>query len=107
MEPSPGKTDALGAQQVACRLDRFLISEALMLDGPLIEENILPNSGSDHWPVQLWIDTVNTPKFKPFWFEIFWLTHPDFQELSQYMVDKCYNLSWHTNVQISTEAKNI
>jgi hypothetical protein len=31
-----------GHQQVACRLDRFLISEALLLEDPTIEANILP-----------------------------------------------------------------
>jgi endonuclease/exonuclease/phosphatase family metal-dependent hydrolase len=71
-----------GVHQVAFRLDRFLILESLMLDGPLIEANILPKSGSDHWPVQLWIDTVSTPKFKPFRFENFWLSFPNFQELA-------------------------
>jgi exonuclease III len=81
-----------GSQQIACRLDRFLIYETLMLEGPSIEASILPKSGSDHWPVQLWIDTIATPKFKPFRFEIFWLTHPDFPELSR---------SWWANAEIS------
>jgi hypothetical protein len=43
----------------------------------MVEATILPKSGSDHWPVQLWIDTIATPKFKPFRFEKFWLTHPE------------------------------
>jgi hypothetical protein len=53
-----------------------------MLEDPLLEASILPRSGSDHWPIQLWIETTSTPKYKPFIFEKFWLTHPDFPELS-------------------------
>jgi hypothetical protein len=64
------------------QLDCFLIFESIMLDDPVLEANILPKSGSDHWPVSLWLDTGATPKLKPFRFEKFWLTHPDFHELS-------------------------
>jgi hypothetical protein len=85
-----------GPQQIASRLDHFLISETLMLEGPMVEANILPKSGSDHWPVQLWIDTIATPKLKPFRFEKFWLTHPDFQELSRI---------WWTNTEIQQGTK--
>jgi hypothetical protein len=53
-----------------------------MLEGLVLEANILPKSGSDHWPIQFWIDTTSAPKFKPFRFEKLWLTHPYFQELS-------------------------
>jgi exonuclease III len=71
-----------GHQHVACRLDRFLISEALLLEDPAIEANILPKIGSDHWPVSLCLDAGATPKLKPFRFEKFWLSHPDFHQLS-------------------------
>jgi exonuclease III len=37
-----------GHQQIACRLDCFLISETLLLEGPMVESNILPKVGSDH-----------------------------------------------------------
>jgi hypothetical protein len=40
-----------------------------MLDGLIMEANILPASGSNHWPIQLWLDTVGSPKNKPFRFE--------------------------------------
>jgi exonuclease III len=73
-----------GHQQIACRLDRFLISETLLLEGPLVDSNILPKVGSNHWPVQLWVDTIATPKLKPFRFEKFWLSHPNFQELARH-----------------------
>jgi hypothetical protein len=71
-------------QQIACRIDRFLLSEILLLEGPLIESNILPKASSDQWSVQLWIDTMASPKLKPFIFEKFWLSHPDIQEMDRH-----------------------
>jgi hypothetical protein len=68
-----------GAHQIACKLDRFLISEPLMLDGMAMEATVLNLPGSDHWPIQLWMDISATPGKKPFRFEQFWLDHPDFQ----------------------------
>jgi exonuclease III len=85
-----------GHQQIACRLDHFLISETLLLEGPLVESNILPKAGSDHWPVQLWVDTIATPKLKPFRFEKFWLSHPDFQEMARH---------WWSTVEIQKGTK--
>jgi exonuclease III len=41
----------LGTQHIASRLDRFLISEPLMMDGFLMEANILFVAGSNHWPI--------------------------------------------------------
>jgi len=64
----------------------------MMLEGPTIEENILPKSSSDQWLVQLWIDTIVMPKFNPFHFEKLWLNLPDLQELSQ---------SWWEKAEIS------
>jgi exonuclease III len=69
-----------GIHQIACKLDRFLISESLMMEGTAMESTILNFSGSDHWPLQLWVDIPATPGKKPFRFEKFWLDHPDFQE---------------------------
>jgi len=68
-----------GTHQIACKLDRFLIADSLMLDGTAMEDTILNLSGSDHWPIQLWVDVPATPGKKPFRFEQFWLDHPDFQ----------------------------
>jgi hypothetical protein len=73
-----------GNHQISCRLDRFLISKTILLEGPLVESNILPKAGLDHWTVQLRVDTISTPKLKPFRFEIFWLTHPYLQELAHH-----------------------
>jgi hypothetical protein len=72
-----------GPQQISCRLDRFLLSETLLLEGPLIESTILPKPGSDHWPVQLWVNTTASPKLKPFKFKFFWLSDTNFQTLEK------------------------
>jgi hypothetical protein len=69
-----------GSQHIACRLDRFLVSETLMMDVLSMEASVLAISGSDHWPIQLWMDIASSPRKNIFQFEIFWLTHPDFQE---------------------------
>jgi exonuclease III len=55
--------------QIACRLDRFLISDSLLLEGTTLEVSILDFHGSDHWPIQLWLDVSATPGKKPFRFE--------------------------------------
>jgi hypothetical protein len=67
--------------QITRRLDCFLISKTLLLEGPLVFSNILLKAGSYHWPVHLWVDTISNPKLEPFRFETFWLSHPNFQEL--------------------------
>jgi exonuclease III len=66
--------------QIACRLDHFLLSDSLMLEGTTLETCILDIHGSDHWPIQLWLDIPATPGRKPFRLEQFWLSHPDFQQ---------------------------
>jgi exonuclease III len=68
-----------GAQHVSNRLDRFLISEAIMLDGLAWNATVIDTQGSDHWPILLSINISGTPGRKPFRFEKFWLTHPKFQ----------------------------
>jgi exonuclease III len=55
-----------GSHQIACKLDRFLISDSLMLEGMAMEASILNTHGSDHWPIQLWIEVPATPGRKPF-----------------------------------------
>jgi hypothetical protein len=66
--------------QVATRLDRFLVSESIILQGLTLDCNILPWGGSDHWPVQLEANFQTTPKNRPFRFEKFWIEHPTFKE---------------------------
>jgi hypothetical protein len=71
-----------GHQHVACRLDRFLVAETLLEGDPAMEANIMPKSGSDHWPIIFCLDPGNIPRPKPFRFEKFWLSHPDFHQLA-------------------------
>ena len=73
----------IGPQHVACRLDRFLVSEALLESDQALEANILPKSGSDHWPIVLYLDMGIPTRPKPFLFEKFWLTHPKFDQLAR------------------------
>eukprot|EP00253_Pinus_taeda_P027310 PITA_27310 len=67
-----------GEAQVASKLDRFIISKDLMLIDKEITTRILPFGGSNHWPVQLDIKGIGTPKNRAFRFENIWLSHPDF-----------------------------
>eukprot|EP00253_Pinus_taeda_P034616 PITA_34616 len=70
-----------GERLIASRLDRFLISESIIMDGITAESDILPNGGSDHWPISLIVEVQGTPRNKPFRFEKFWLDHPNFLEM--------------------------
>lgn len=67
-----------GASQVDSKLDRFIVSEDLLLTGPAMTASILPFGGSYHWPVQLEATFLGTPRNKPFRFENAWLSHPKF-----------------------------
>ena len=42
-----------GERQIASRLDRFLISESILLEGVIVESDIVPSGGLDHWPISL------------------------------------------------------
>jgi hypothetical protein len=68
-----------GAQHVSNILDRFLISEAIMLDGLSWNATVIDTPGLDHWTILLSINISGTPGRKPFRFEKFWLKHPKFQ----------------------------
>ena len=70
----------MSQHQVATRLDRFLVSESIFMQGLTLDCNILPWGGSDHWPVQLEAGFQTTPKKRPFKFEKFWMEHPTFKE---------------------------
>lgn len=67
-----------GDSQVASKLDRFIISEELMLLDKEIIADILPYGGLDHWSIQMEIKPISTPRKKPFRFENIWLSHWDF-----------------------------
>eukprot|EP00253_Pinus_taeda_P022097 PITA_22097 len=59
---------------IASGLDRFLISESIVLEGITVNSDILPSGGSDHWPISLVAAFLGTPRNKPFRFEKFWST---------------------------------
>ena len=67
-----------GPTQVASKLDRFIISEELLLMGSSLNALILPFGGSNHWPIQLEASLFGKPKNSPFRFENAWLTHSNF-----------------------------
>lgn len=70
-----------GTQQIASRLDRFQLSHNFFHLGGDISTSILPLVGSDHWPNSLqWKNPGNSNR-KPFKFESFWLTHPEFNTM--------------------------
>lgn len=83
-----------GNRRVASRLDRFLISESIMLQNLEMEANILPIGGSDHWPVQMHFTNMDKPQNKPFKFEGFWIDHPTFMQNIQ---------SWWTQTTIESD----
>eukprot|EP00253_Pinus_taeda_P004070 PITA_04070 len=67
-----------GKNQIASRLDRFLVSEGIMNKDIFVEAKVMPSLGSDHWPIRLEVDIkVNRGK-RPFRFEAFWLRDPEF-----------------------------
>jgi hypothetical protein len=65
---------------IATRLNRFLVSESIIIQGLTLECNILHWGGSDHWPVQLEAGFQTTPKNIHFKFEKFWITQPNLKE---------------------------
>lgn len=69
-----------GNRQVAFRLDRFLISESIMLKNLDMEANILPIGESDHWPVYMHFTNMDKPQNRTFRFEGFWIDHPTFMQ---------------------------
>jgi hypothetical protein len=77
--PFTWSTRHSGEQHVSCRLDRFLISEPVMLDGLTWNSTMIDTPRSDHWLILLSINISGTPGRKPFRFEKLWLTHLDFQ----------------------------
>eukprot|EP00253_Pinus_taeda_P011292 PITA_11292 len=62
-----------GKNQIALRLDRFLVSEPVMNKDVFVEAKIMPCLGSDHWPIRLEVDIKRNCGRRPFRFEIFWL----------------------------------
>ena len=67
-----------GKSQVASKLDRFMISEDLMLNNNEISTRNLPFGGSNHWLIHLEVQSIGTPRNRPFRFENISLSHLDF-----------------------------
>eukprot|EP00253_Pinus_taeda_P022115 PITA_22115 len=67
-----------GEAHVASKLDRFMISEELMLIDKEISARVLPFGGSDHSPIQLEIKGMVSHGNRPLRFENIWLSHRDF-----------------------------
>jgi len=51
-----------GDSQVASKLERFMISEEILLLDKEIIAYILPFGGLDHWPIQMEIKGIGTPE---------------------------------------------
>eukprot|EP00253_Pinus_taeda_P023359 PITA_23359 len=77
-----------GERLISSRLDRFLVLESLILDGTVIESNILPSGGSDHWPISLVVKIPGTPRNTPFRFEKFWIEHPNFLTMEKSTIEQ-------------------
>eukprot|EP00253_Pinus_taeda_P018718 PITA_18718 len=67
-----------GKNQIASRLDLFLVFEGIMNKDIFIEAKIMPSLGSDHWPIRLEVDIKVNQGKRPFRFETFWLRDPEF-----------------------------
>lgn len=83
-----------GNRQVSSRLNRFLISESIMLQNLDMEANILPFGGSGHWSVQQHFNNMIKPQNQPFRFERFWIDHPTFMQNIQ---------SWWTQTSVKSD----
>eukprot|EP00253_Pinus_taeda_P031207 PITA_31207 len=68
-----------GTQHIASRLDQFLISDNAIHLGGDFHASIMPQGGSDHWPIMLQWSRLGTRSNRPFRFEAFWLSNPNFK----------------------------
>ena len=66
---------------MATKIDRFLITGHLILKNEELATSILLVAGSDHQPICLNWQLDEEACKKPFHFDFFWLTHPDFYEM--------------------------
>jgi len=72
-----------GVHNIASRLDRFLISDNAIHLGGDFHASILPQGGSDHWPIMLQWTRPGKHCNWPFRYEAFWSSHPNFKEVVQ------------------------
>ena len=62
-----------GDRGISFLLDRFLVSESIMMNGGELKVSVLPLAGSDHWPIKLEWENVGPNLCRHFHFENFWL----------------------------------
>jgi len=72
-----------GVHNIASRLDRFLLSDNAIHLGGDFHASILPQGGSDHWPIMLQWTRPGKHCNRPFRYEAFWSSHPNFKEVVQ------------------------
>eukprot|EP00253_Pinus_taeda_P019250 PITA_19250 len=72
-----------GVHNIASRLDRFLLSDNAIHLGGDFHASILPQGGSDHWPIMLQWTRPGKQCNRPFRYEAFWSNHPNFKEVVQ------------------------
>lgn len=82
-------------QQITCHLDYYPISKEMKLARVQLESSILPMTGSNHWPISLWVEFLGSPQWKPFWFEKICLTYLDFQVNGQQRWEEAF-VDWGT-----------
>ena len=76
-----------GSRHIASQLDGFLASEHFISKDIFYEASILPNLGSDHWPIKLEVEMKQGNQNRPFRFEAFWLREPALIEKNKGMVE--------------------
>lgn len=93
IKPSSGKyswsNKRMGPGHIAARLDRFFIQSSFLLLGLEPRMNILPNSISDHKPINLELLAHLDLGPIPFRFSPLWINEPDFMKI----VKDCWNQS--------------
>lgn len=57
-----------GDRQITSRLDKFLVTETILLEGITMDLDILPSGGLDHWSIIMNATILGTPRSKPFRF---------------------------------------
>eukprot|EP00253_Pinus_taeda_P029733 PITA_29733 len=70
-----------GSHQIASRLDRFLIFDNAIHLGGDLSASIPLLTVLDHWSISLQWSRLGNATHRPFRFEAFWMTHPDFVNL--------------------------
>eukprot|EP00253_Pinus_taeda_P022431 PITA_22431 len=84
--------------QIASRLDRFLISDNAIHIGGEFMAHIIPFSGSDHWPIEMYWNRPGNSIKRPFRFEAFWFSHPEFKEFINKTWQNCNPIE-HTKME--------